>query len=108
MGGSIRAVNDNLELDRFFEMIVERYDLVGEMDRSSSPTNFMGRLDRIFGDIQQKYPGVFTPHMKKCIKLTLDHAWIWHRWFVNSRDQGKLDWYMAQAISQIGFPGRLA
>jgi len=101
-------VFSNLELDRFFEMIVERYDLVGEMDRSSSPTNFMGRLDRIFGDIQQKYPGVFTPHMKKCIKLTLDHAWIWHRWFVNSRDQGKLDWYMAQAINQIGFPGRLA
>lgn len=100
-------VFSNLELDRFFEMIIEAYDLVGEMDHASSPTNLAGRLNRIFGDIQLKHPGVFTPHMQKCIFLSLEQTWFWHRWFKTSRDQKKLEEYMAQAIREIGFPVKL-
>jgi len=100
-------VFSNLELDRYFELIIERYDLVREMDHASSPTNLAGRLHRIFDDIQQKCPGVFTPHMRKCIFLSLEQTWFFHEWFSKSRSPRKLDEYMEKAIREIGFPGKL-
>jgi len=100
-------VFSNLQLDRFFEAIIAIYDIPGELDKSSSPTNLRGRLARMFDDIQGQFPGVFTGPMIGSICKSLDRTWHWHRWFTGSRDQATLERYMMEAINEIGFPHRL-
>lgn len=98
----------NLQLDNFFELIIKKYDLVGEMQRSSSPTSLNGRINRIFDDINQQYPGAFTPYMRRSISQTFERTWRWHKWFVDGRSPKAGDDLMAQVIREINFPGRLA
>jgi hypothetical protein len=108
--GAFSPVNvfSNLELDRFFTMIIDKYEFVMELHRSTSPTNLNGRVNRIFDDISLKYPGVFTPHMRQSIIHTFDRTWRWHKWFVDGRSLKIGDDLMAQTIREIDFPGRLA
>lgn len=100
-------VFSNLELDKFFEMVIGQYDLVGELHAATSHTNLAGRINRIFDDIEKLYPKAFSPHMKSSIALSLERTWYWHRWFVGKRDEAKLDLYMAQEIQSINFPAHL-
>ena len=100
-------VFSNLQLDKFFIMVIDQYDLTGEFGKATSPTNLKGRLVRIFKDIEKRYPKAFSAHMKKTICLTLERTWYWHRWFVGKRDEATLEEYMVRTIRDIGFPGRL-
>lgn len=101
-------VYSNLQLDKFFDMIIDKYDLTDEVDKATSPTNLNGRLARIFDDIDKNYPKAFSPYMKKTIFLTLERTWYWHKWFTDKRDEATLDLYMDQIISDIGFPAHLS
>jgi len=100
-------VYSNLQLDKFFAMIIDQYDLTGELAKATSPTNLNGRLRRIFCDIEKRYPKAFSPYMRETIILTLERTWYWHQWFVGKRDAATLDAYMAQEIKEVGFPARL-
>lgn len=100
-------VFSNLELDKFFEMIIDQYDLVGELHAATSHTNLAGRINRIFNDIEERYPEAFSAYMKSSIALSLERTWYWHRWFVGGRNEAKLDLYMAQEIQSIDYPARL-
>jgi len=100
-------VYSNLQLDKFFSMVIDQYNLTGELGKATSPTNLKGRLTRIFDDIEKKYPRAFSPYMRKTILLTLERTWFWHRWFIGKRDEATLDSYMDQTIRDIGFPARL-
>jgi len=108
--GAFSPVNvfSNLERDRFFAMLINKYALVEELHRSSSPTSLNGRVNRIFDDIGTRYPGGFTSHMRQTITETFDRTWRWHKWFVDGRNLKVGDELMAQTIREIGFPGRLA
>lgn len=108
--GAFSPVNvfSNLELDRFFTMIIDKYEFVTELHRSTSPTNLNGRVYRIFDDICQKYPDAFTPHMRQSIIQTFDRTWRWHKWFVDGRSLKVGEDLMAQTIREIDYPGRLA
>ncbi|NDY58294.1 hypothetical protein G3N56_16295 [Desulfovibrio sulfodismutans] len=100
-------VFSNLQLDEFFGMVIDQYDLIGELGKATSPTNLKGRLTRIFKDIAQKYPKAFSPHMEKTITITLERTWFWHKWFVDRRDEATLEEYMVRTIKDIGFPCHL-
>jgi hypothetical protein len=108
--GAFSPINvfSNLELDRFFAMVIAKYEFVSELHRSTSPTSWVGRVNRIFDDIDQKHPGVFTHHMRRAITLTFERTWRWHKWFVDDRSLKGGDDLMAQTIREIGFPGRLS
>lgn len=108
--GAFSPVNvfSNLELDRFFSMLIDKYGFVNEMYRSTSPTSLNGRVNRIFDDISQKYPGAFSPYMRRAITQTFDRTWRWHKWFADGRSPKAADELMAQTIREIGFPGRLS
>ncbi len=107
--GSFSPLNvfSNIQLDIFFEKIIEQYDFTGELTQSCSPTNLQGRLHRIFDDIEQKYPNAFSRQMIRSILMTLDRTWRWHRWFVGRRDRSTLDRQMLEDIKDIGFPATL-
>jgi len=100
-------VFSNLQLDKFFAMVIEQYDLTGQFAKACSPTNLKGRLVRIFKDIETRYPKAFSTHLKDTICLTLERSLYFHRWFVGRRDESTLEEYMARTIRDIGFPGRL-
>ncbi len=108
--GAFSPINvfSNLELDRFFTMLIDKYEFVMELHRSSSPTSLNGRVNRIFDDINQKYPGAFTSYMRQAITETFDRTWRWHKWFIDGRSPKAADELMAQTIREIGFPGRLS
>jgi hypothetical protein len=100
-------VFSNLQLDEFFGMVIDQYDLIEELGKATSPTNLKGRMTRIFEDISRKYPKAFSSHMRKTIIMTLERTWFWHKWFVDQRDEAALEKYMAQDIKDIGFPCHL-
>lgn len=108
--GAFSPINvfSNLELDRFFAMLIEKYELVRELYRASSPTSLKGRICTVFDDIDQKYPGAFTRYMRQAILQTFERTWRWHKWFVDGCSQKAGDDLMAQTIREIGFPGRLS
>jgi hypothetical protein len=64
-------VFSNLQLDKFFDMVIDQYDLTGEVAKAGGPTNLKGRLGRIFKDIETRFPKAFSTHMKDTICLTL-------------------------------------
>jgi hypothetical protein len=100
-------VYSNIHLDKFFEMIIDKYAMVYELAQSSSPTNWDGRIDRIMEEVQRHYNGSISPHMQKSIKLSLAKIWYWHKWYVGKRDVPTLEEYMTKNIREINFPARL-
>lgn len=100
-------VYSNIRLDQFFEMVIDKYAMVDELVKSCSPTNLEGRLNRIMGEIQKRFPGSLSPYMQKSIKITMGKIWYWHDWYAGKRDEATLEEYMAKNIQDINFPARL-
>ena len=100
-------VYSNLQLDKFFSMVIDQYDLTGVIGKSSSQTSLRGCLTRIFNDIDKRYPKAFSLHMKDVIKLNLERTWSWHKWFTGKHDEATLDAKMSIEIDEIGFPDDL-
>lgn len=100
-------VYSNIRLDKFFEMIIDKYEMVDELVKSSSPTNWDGRLNRIMEEVQRHYHGSISSYMQKAIKLSLEKIWYWHEWYAGKRDVSTLEEYMAKSIREINFPARL-
>lgn len=100
-------VHSNMQLDKFFEMLIGKYDIVNDIYCSSSPTNLNGRINRVFDDICIKHPNVFSACSRNSISQALDRTWYWHRWFVKNRDQTSFDFHMIRSIKEIGFASSL-
>ncbi len=100
-------VHSNMQLDKFFEMLIDKYDIVGELCSSTSPTNLIGRINRAFDSICMKYKNVFSEPAKNCILQSLERTWYWQRWFSGKRDLLTFEAQMMQSIKEIGFAARL-
>ena len=100
-------VYSNLELDKFFEMVIKKYDLVSVMKRSTSPTGLISCIGKVLDDLSRDYPQVFTRSVQQSIQQTFERAWRWHNWFVNGRNPQVAEELMLTVINEIGFPNMI-
>ena len=100
-------VYSNLELDKFFEMVIKKYDLVSVMKRSTSPTGLISCIGKVLDDLSRDYPQVFTRSVQQSIQQTFERSWRWHNWFVNGRNPQVAEELMLTVINEIGFPNMI-
>lgn len=99
-------VYSNLCLDRFFEWIIDHYELV-EMMESTSITTLMGNFSTITKDMAKKWPQVFTRQVCTAMQNNMRITHKYHRWFITKRDHETLDEDMRSFIKMINYPHRL-
>ena len=94
----------NNEIDRYFEYIIDQYELIDLIINHKNAINFKNRIRYVFDDLMGKHPYLFTPHLVQSIKKNLDITLDFHHWYVNKRDYKTLNRKIYRFIEKINFP----
>ena len=94
----------NNEIDRYFEYIIDQYELIDLLINHKNAINFKNRIRYVFDDLMGKHPYLFTPHLVQSIKKNLDITLDFHHWYVNRRDYKTLNRKIYRFIEKINFP----
>ena len=94
----------NNAIDRYFEYIIDEYELIDLLTHHKNAINFKNRIRFVFDDLSDKHPYLFTPHLVKSIKKNLDITLDFHHWYVNKRDYNTLNRKIYRFIERINFP----
>lgn len=92
-------VYGNVQLDKFFNYIIEKYDILNKF--------LTGRMIDIFPAIAYAHPNVFSNRRLECIKMNFRQTWPFHQWFMNSKKYEDFHPLMYKFISDINFPASL-
>jgi hypothetical protein len=97
-------VYSNLMLDRYFEWIIRKYELVDVLRSSKSWTVLLGRIHPIFSDLKSLHGNVFTEQMRKSMQENLEITHLYDGWFKECLDYESLNRRLAAFIGWLGFP----
>jgi hypothetical protein len=100
-------IHSNRQIDFHFELTVAKFDLAGLFFKHASLTVIKHEFDLALLEVKKALPGIYTPHVLRCITDSVGKIYRFHRWFVNSRSRENLDALMRQFIQTIGFPADL-
>jgi hypothetical protein len=100
-------VYSSICLDRFFEWVIDRYELVELIYYCKSPTTLNGKLHTVLKDMKKQWPDVFNKSVCNSIAENLEITYQYHKWFIQNRDYGLLDEMIKLFINRIGYPLRL-
>lgn len=84
-------IHSNMNIDRYFERLVDEYDLVGLIVKNRSMTVVTSKLQSIMADLHGKLPQLFTKHIQVAIENNIGITHKFHTWFVDNRSYEKLD-----------------
>lgn len=97
-------VYSEMSLDRFFEFIIDQYELIDLLFRFGSFDLFEYHLDLALAEILKKYPKAFTKNNIKSIKQNLEYIFVGHKWYQDKRDEKELDRLSRLFIKEINCP----
>jgi len=97
-------IYSNMNIDRYFERLVDEYDLVGLIVKNKSMTVVKSKLQSILADLNQNLPQLFTRHIQGAIEENIKITHKFHKWFVDSKGFDDLDELIKLFIMRIGFP----
>jgi len=97
------SIYSNLKLDRFFENIIEEYEMDQVFFNYESPTAIQSEIKKILKDIKNTYAHVFSNQMIQSIEENMDSVFIFHNWFVNNKKADDLDGHIKDFIRKINF-----
>ena len=100
-------VYSNLEIDRFFEFIIDEYSMVDIFMRSTVLQQVDSEFTHIFKTLSKKYPSIFTSQFVRAIKLNLQITFEFHRWYQQQRDLDSLNNLIDAFIKLIGIKDTL-
>jgi hypothetical protein len=100
-------VYSNVQLDNFFNYIIDRYEIDRLFFTCQNWTQFSRQTTPILHTIQAKWPLIFTPKLIRCIKENLRLTYIFHTCWMKERNEIQLDLLVNAFIDKIGFPGKL-
>jgi len=100
-------VFSNLQIDSFFEMIIDKYEIIN-LFYSSNYSEFSRKIHIILLNLNHKYQFLFTSKLIKCIEENLRITYIFHIWWKNNRSKQKLDKLINDFVNKINFPGSLS
>ena len=94
----------NNSIDRYFEHIIDEYELIDLMINYKNAIHFQNRIRFVFDDLSGRHPYLFTPHLVTSIKKNLDITLDFHHWYVNKGDYKTLNRKIYRFIERINFP----
>jgi hypothetical protein len=97
-------IYSEISLDRFFEFVIDEYELVDLLFRFGSINLFEYHLDLALAEMLRKYPRAFTKHNIKSIKENLEYIFVGHKWYRDKRDEKELDRLSRLFIKGINCP----
>lgn len=100
-------VFSNLQIDLYFQNIINQYEVADIIMKSSSFLKVKGMMHRIFSDLAKKYPALFTRHFLTCAMENIELTFQWHREYLRSEKAEDFDYPMRKEINAIDFPYRL-
>ena len=100
-------VYSNLEIDRFFEFIIDEYSMVDIFMRSTVLQQVDSEFAHIFKKLSKHYPSIFTSQFVRAIKLNLQITFEFHRWYKQQGDLDSLNNLIDAFIKLIGIKDTL-
>ena len=100
-------VFSNIELDKFFDWIIDEYEIISLFFKCNDYEHFKRMLDPILITITAKWSFIFTSKLIKCIRENLRITYIFNYWWINKKDETSLNTLITEFIKKIGFPGGL-
>ncbi len=97
-------IYSNMNIDRYFERLVDEYDLVGLIVKNKSMTVVTSKLRSILKNLHRDLPEIFNRHIQGAIEENIRITHKFHTWFVDSKDCYDLDVLIKLFIMKIGFP----
>jgi hypothetical protein len=94
----------NNEIDRYFEYIIDQYELIDLLINHKNAINFKNRIRYVFDELSDLHPYLFTPHLVQSIKKNLDITLDFHHWYAHKRDYKTLNRKIYRFIEKINFP----
>lgn len=110
------SVYSNMCLDRFFEHIIDKYEIVDKIFKySDNVIPLKNEIEDILQELQlehsklsKQYKSLFTDSMIKSIKSNIRWTLKFHKWYTGSRTYESLNDLIYQFINEINFPHSLA
>lgn len=100
-------IHSNMNIDRYFERLVDEYDLVGLIVKNRSMTVVKSKLKSILADLNRKRPQLFTKHIQVAIGNNIEITHKFHSWFADNRRYRNLDELIKLFIRKIAFPNSI-
>ena len=95
-------IYSNLCLDRFFEHIINEYNMVDTLIGANSTAVVEGNFRLINDDLKMRYPVLFGKEMLINIIENMEYTWTYCDWFLNDRSDERLDYHARRLIECIG------
>jgi hypothetical protein len=92
-----------LQLDHFFEFLIDKHDLVQLVFNSDGNYNlFKNQTDYILNSWSNKYKCISNTHIKQ-IRKSLKFTYAFHNWLLKDQSKTGLDKHMETFIKKINF-----
>jgi hypothetical protein len=95
------------QLDEYFKILIDKYDIIEVFSSAPNTTVLINKLNVIFKNIESNSPFLNSVFSSRCIE-SLRIIYIFHNWFMNNRNELKLEELLIQFINKINFPFDLA
>jgi hypothetical protein len=97
-------VFSNINIDNFFMNMVDTHDLINEISKYKSYSQFRPFVVNLYHHLSSKYPDIFTNNMLNAFVENIKILHAFHNWYVNDKTYQKLDDLNYQMIKKINFP----
>ena len=88
-----KIIDDEIDKNKIVELFLE----------TSNFNTFKNKISPILRELEYKYPLIFGNRTKKNL-INFQYCFAFHYWYMNGRDETKLEVLMEKFISLIGFP----
>ena len=95
-------IYSNLCLDRFFEYLIDKYEMVETLINANSTAVVEGKFKLINSELKRSYPYLFGKEMMINIIENMEFTWTYCNWFKNDRTDTMLDYHINRLIECIG------
>ena len=92
----------NLCLDRFFEYLIDKYEMVDNLLNAYSTAVVEGKFKLINRKLKKEYPNIFGKEMMINLIENMEYTWTYCDWFKNDRGDARLDYHINRFIECIG------
>jgi len=96
------SIYSNRSIDRFFEYIIEKHNMIDEIFHGFCTKNIRANIDNILTKYGNDHPELFTKIFIKNIGNSVDIILEFHEWYMHSGDYKTLDILMTDFIKRIG------
>ena len=84
------SIYSNVIIDRFFEHIIEKEDLIDFFKDSISVDHVSIKFKKVFKKLVKEYPLIFTTALTREIIKNLQITFEFHKWYRDKRDKDSL------------------